>query len=111
MARVNGTFRQGFFATVAAADTALDAWLDLMNTDVGTATAVIISVSLTVATENGGGDEYSQKFSYSSSAATSAKAKDQVTDFVTTCVAAVIADSAYTTIDTIDVSATCTMSN
>jgi len=112
MARKSGTFRQGFLTTGANATTTIEAWLTLMDTDVGTATNITLSISATVAAVNGGGDAFSHKLSCSTSAATLAKAKLQTASLVTTCLTAlVVTDSNYATIETIDVTVTATMSN
>jgi len=112
MARVNGTYRQGFFTTGALATAGVEAWLTLMDTDVGTATNIALTISITVAAEDSGGNAFSHKLSCSTNAITLAKAKLQNAALVTTCLTAlVVTNSNYDTINTIDVTVTATMSN
>ena len=112
MARRSGTFRQGFLATHILTTAAVDAWLTLMDTDVGTATNVILTVSVSTAALNAGLDTYTHKLSFTLSSDTLAKAKSQVAAAITTCMEAiVVTHSNYATIDVIDVSVSATMSN
>jgi len=112
MARVNGTFKQGFLTSAANADSAIDAWLTLMDTDVGTATEITMNINIVVAAENAGADPYSYKLSTTCAAATLAKAKLQVGHLVTTALTGiVVTDGAYATINTIEVSVSATMTN
>jgi len=112
MARRSGSFRQGFLATHVLTTAAVDAWLALMDTDVGTATNITLTVSISTAALNAGLDTYTHKLSFTSSSATLAKAQSQIAAAITTCMEAiVVTHSNYATIDVIDVSVSATMSN
>jgi len=112
MARKSGSFRQGYFTTGANATTAISAWLTLMDTDVGTATDILLTISATINAENAGGDTFAHTISAKSNSATLAKAILQVTSIITTALTAlVVTDSNYATIDTIDISVSAAMSN
>ena len=112
MARKSGSYKQGYFTTGANATTGASAWLTLMDTDVGTATLVTMTITGTTACLNAGGDTYSSKVSATVAALTLAKAILQLTAIITTALTAtVVTDGAYPTIDVIDVSISATMTN
>lgn len=67
MARESGSYREGYLATIAAADAALDAFVTAIDTrldDVGTqATKMSGSININVPCEGSGGDEFTHKVS------------------------------------------------
>jgi len=111
MAREQGSFKESHYATLANALTGLDAWLGTVDTAVGTATTVLLNVSINVYTENAGGDLFTQKFTASLTATTDANMNNQTAHLITDGITAIVADSGYTTVNRVEVSATCTMSN
>ena len=121
MATENGAFRQGFFATIAAADTAIDSFIDavaarLLASSGASPTRIVISVSLSVECNDGGGNTYTHRLSFTGDTGTVAapapvtNAKAMVTAF-DTFADAVEAASTYTTVDEVTVTATVNASN
>ena len=111
MAREQGSFKESHYATLANALTGLDAWLGTVDTAVGTATGVVLNVSINVFTENAGGDLYTQKFTATLIASTDALMNNQTAHLITDGITAIVADSGYTTVNRVEVNATCTMTN
>ena len=112
MARVSGSFKQGFITSGAAATGIVEDWLELMDTEVGTATSVTMTINVSIACHNAGDDTYTAKLSATCAATSLANAKLQLADVVTTCLTAIVTThGAYATIDTVDVSVSAVMSN
>jgi hypothetical protein len=65
MARESGSYREGYFATIAAANAALDAFVTAIDTrlDVDGTQAITASgtFAMNVTAENGAGDEYTHR--------------------------------------------------
>jgi len=120
MARENGSYREGYFATIAAANTALDTFVTAIDTrlDVDGTQAVKASGSITmnVLCEDGGGNQFTHKGSITFDTGTVAVGV-ALTDTIAVITAldafmtAAEGASAYTTVLKVDVTANISMNN
>jgi len=121
MARENGSYREGYFATIAAANTGFDSFVTAVNTRLnaasgGEATQANGTITMSVLCEDGSSNQYTFKHTVAWDTGTVA-AGTALTHCISVMTAldalatAVEGASAYTSVKTVDVSATVTMSN
>jgi hypothetical protein len=121
MARESGSYREGYFATIAAGNTAFDAFVTAVNTRLnaasgGQATQANGTITLSVLCEDGASNEYTFKHTTVFDTGTVAAGTA-----LTHCIAMMTAldalgvaaegASAYTTVLSADITASITMSN
>jgi hypothetical protein len=121
MARESGSYREGYFATIAAGNTGYDAFVTAVNTRLnaasgGQATQASGSITMSVLCEDGSSNEYTFKHTVvfdtgTVAAGTALTHCIAVMTALGTMATAVEAASAYTTVSTVDVSASVNMSN
>ena len=119
MARETGSYRQGFFLTVALADAGIDGFisdLDARLTAVSGSDADSINGTITMNAlcENAAGTEYTHKISFTLDTGSVADAKANMVTIVTalaTFMTAIEANSDYTTVTQVDVTASITVVN
>ena len=120
MARESGSYREGYFATIAAANTALDAFLTAIDTRlnvIGTqAITASGNITMNVVAENAAAESYTFKHSVTFDTGTVAigVALTNAIAIVTALDAMATATegaSDYTTVTTVDVTSNVTMSN
>ena len=117
--RLTGSYREGYLATIADGDTALDAYITAMDTRLtaasgSDASAISGTITMNVKCENAGGTEYTHKISLTFATGTVADALTNVTTIVTavdTLMDAVEGASDYTTVTEVEVTATITVEN
>ena len=120
MARESGSYREGYFATIAAADAALDTFVTAIDTRldvIGTqAVRSYGTITMNVTAENAASEEYVHKGSITFDTGTVAAgtALTNTTTIITglnTFMTAVEGASDYTTVTKVDVTANITMNN
>ena len=117
--RLTGSFREGFLANIAAGNAALDTFITAMDTRLTAASGsdaagISGTITMNAKCENAGGTEYTHKFSLTFATGTVANALANVTTIVTaidTLMDAVEAQSDYTTVTEVDVTANITVEN
>jgi len=120
MARESGSYREGYFATIAAADTALDTFVTAIDTRLDAIGTQAVSssgtITMNVTAEDAGGDEYTHKGSLTFDTGTVAigVALTNTSTIITALNAlmtAIEGASSYTTVTKVDVTANITMNN
>jgi hypothetical protein len=120
MARESGSYREGYFATIAAANTALDAFLTAMDARlqvIGTAAITAAgTITMNVVAENAASESYTFKHSVTFDTDTVAigVALTNAIAVVTALDAMAVATegaSGFTTVTTVDVTANINMTN
>jgi hypothetical protein len=120
MSRESGNYREGYFATVAAADAALDTFVTAMDTRLNVIGTQAVSsagtITMNVVAENAASESYTFKHSVTFDTGTVAigTALTNTTTIITalaTLATAVEGASDYTTVTTVDVTANVNMTN
>ena len=119
MARESGSYREGYFVTVAAADTGLDTFVTavdarLLASSGADAGAINGTITMNALCENAGGTEYTHKASITFDTGTVADAIANAILVITalsTLVSAIEGQSDYTTVTSVDVTANFVASN
>jgi hypothetical protein len=121
MARENGSYREGYFATIAAANTAFDTFVTAVDTRLnaasgGQATQANGTITMSVMCEDGSSNQYTFKHTtvFDTGTVAAGTALTHCISIMTALDAmavAIEAASAYTTVKTVDVTASLTMSN
>ena len=120
MARESGSYREGYFATIAAADAGFDSFVTAVDTRLAAistqATQANGSISLSVMCEDAASEQYTFKHSVAFDTGTVAAGTalthcQSVMTALSALATAVEGASAYTTVKTVDISASITMTN